>query len=70
MMNKSRVRHLMPGASDAVVAFAAAAYDYFNEKTTPAPDGAMLYITWNRLIEADKALTVEDRQFLAAQAGR
>lgn len=60
----------MSQPSDAVVDFAAAAYDYVAEKTNPAKDGTMLHVTWLRLVDADARLSVEDRRFLGGRAGR
>lgn len=53
-----------------VIEFAAAAYDYHAELTSPAPDHVMRRIARERLDEARRALPVDDCVMLARLAGR
>ncbi len=59
-----------PKVSSAVSRFAAAAYAYVVEITSPAPDGVMITHTKRRMLDADQALSVEDRRFLNGEPGR
>lgn len=53
-----------------LVALAALAYDLNAEYTSPSPDYGMRRVVLDRLDATVRHLTVEQRQFLAREAGR